>query len=142
GALGGARSPRTRVRLAPDAASPRRATPWSVGFATRDEPRRNSPKPGVARSASSSALAGPASRSVPVTTDVAPRIENPGAPRDAVTVSVSSVRTIRAAVELEPAESTTVLSPRSAPRLRLHEHARTTVASRNPRVVACGALIA
>ena len=43
-------STRTSVRLAPDADIPRRVTPCVVGFATRDDVRRNRLKPGTDRS--------------------------------------------------------------------------------------------
>ena len=63
GSLSGTPSASTRVRLAPEADSPRNVTPCVVGFAMRDGVRRKSEKPGVSRNTSSSVPAAATSRS-------------------------------------------------------------------------------
>ena len=99
GSLSGAPSASTSARLAPDADTPRRDAPCAVGFAVRDDVRRNRPKPGTLRSASSSAGDAASCRSVGVTTDTGAAPSSRSLPRVAVTLTVSSsvlgIRVIR-----------------------------------------------
>ena len=79
----------TSVRLAPDPDTPRSVTPCVVGFATRDDERRNRLNPGVFRNASSIAPAADVSSSADDTIDALAAVSTPEAPRDAVTVTDS-----------------------------------------------------
>src|SRR5262249_18340209 len=79
----------TRLRLAPEADRPLIVTPWVVGFATREDDRRNRLKPGAVLSWSSRAGAAVASSMTLVSTVVAAGASDAGAPRAAVTVTAS-----------------------------------------------------
>ena len=82
----------TSVRLAPEPDTPRSVTPCVVGFATRDDERRNRLKPGVLRSASSIAPAAEVRSSADDTIVALAAVSTPVAPRDAVTVTDSVER--------------------------------------------------
>src|SRR5690606_2250143 len=56
GSLSGTPSSSTSERLAPLGPSPRRETPWVVGFATRLSDRRNRLKPGMLRNVPSTEI--------------------------------------------------------------------------------------
>src|SRR5687767_13534360 len=90
GSFRGMPSASTSVRLAPEPETPRSVTPCVVGFATRDDDRRNKLKPGVLRSTSSSEPAADVSSSADVSTVVASGVDKRAAPRDAVTTIVST----------------------------------------------------
>ena len=83
------------MRLAPEPETPRSVTPWVVGFATRDDERRNSVNPGVDRSASSIAPAAMLLNSAEVTTVELAALGNRSAPRVAVTTTESAKLTGR-----------------------------------------------
>src|SRR4029079_3807631 len=75
--------------------TPRSVTPCVVGFATRDDERRNNVKPGVRRSASSSAPAAMLLNSADVSTVELAALGNRSAPRVAVTTTESAKLTGR-----------------------------------------------
>ena len=89
GSLSAQPSATTSVRLAPEPETPRSVTPCVVGFATRDDERRNRLKPGVFRSASSTAPAADVRSSADDTIVELAAVSTPVAPRDAVTVTDS-----------------------------------------------------
>ena len=83
------------MRLDPEPDTPRSVTPCVVGFATRDDERRNNVKPGVDRSASSSAPAAMLLNSAEVSTVELAALGNRSAPRVAVTTTESAKLTGR-----------------------------------------------
>src|SRR6476619_931931 len=89
GSVNGTPSESTSVRLAPEPDTPRSVTPCVVGLATRDDERRNRLKPGVLRSASSTAPAADVKSSADDTIVELAAVSTPAAPRDAVTVTDS-----------------------------------------------------
>ncbi len=94
------------MRLAPEPETPRSVTPCVVGFATRDEERRNSVKPGVERSASSSAPAAMLLNSAEVSTVELAALGRRSAPRVAVTTTESAKLTGRSTTCTGPAPMT------------------------------------
>ena len=103
------------MRLAPDAESPRRVTPCVVGLAARDEDRRNSVKPGVNRSASSTVVAAELRRSADDTTVVAAGVSTPrSSRRPAVTVTVSVSAAGRRTTVIDPPAPSVAAETRSA----------------------------
>ena len=90
GSFSGTPSASTSVRLAPDPDTPRSVTPCAVGFDARDDDRRNSVKPGVDLSASSSAPAAMLFSSADVITVALAALAKRSALRAAVTTTVSA----------------------------------------------------
>ena len=86
------------MRLDPEPDTPRSVTPCVVGFATREEERRNSVKPGVDRSASSSAPAAMLLNSAEVSTVELAALGSRSAPRVAVTTTESAKLTGRSTI--------------------------------------------
>src|SRR5262245_37454197 len=121
GSFSGTPSASTSVRLDPDPATPRSVTPCVVGFATRDEDRRNSVNPGVERSASSKAPAAMLLSSADVNTVELAALGSRSAPRVAVTTTESAKLTGRRITFTGPVPSistSAVSNPSEATRTR------------------------
>ena len=94
------------ARLAPDPDTPRSVTPCVVGFATREEERRNKVNPGVVRSASSSAPAAMLVSSADVSTVELAALGSRSVPRVAVTTIESAKFTGRSTIWTGPSPDT------------------------------------
>src|SRR5690349_3444967 len=110
GSFSGTPSASTSVRLDPDPDTPRSVTPCVVGLATRDDERRNKVKPGVERSASSSAPAAMLLNSADVSTVELAALGSRSAPRVAVTTTESAKLVGRSTTRTGPAPATVTVA--------------------------------
>src|SRR5215218_5751582 len=131
GSFSGTPSANTSVRLDPEPDTPRSVTPCVVGFATRDDERRNNVNPGVDRSASSSAPAAMLLNSAEVRTVELAALGKRSAPRVAVTTTESAKFTGRKTTCTGPAPLTSMVAV-SKPSDETRTRAAITPASKLP----------